>query len=623
MPGPILRLLAVLTAGPVILTMAGAVQAASYSEGKQPAAAAVSRPVKAAPDAARDAHRPTKGDAAKPAHDLPLDGHDAEARPAAPRDPVPVEQAGLKPAPAQHESVDADAAAHDAASVADPASPGEPAGLDEAQLGPLPAGEHGQEVHPAASAEAASPTNSGSDLLLSAKALAGAWSSGTRIGAASSPSGEADMHPPVANHETLGLASADHRANVDESDLVERGRKLVSMGLGVEALGVLAQADATQPAVRALTGAAEYLAARPEAVQLFDASLDTDPEIAVWRSAAAAGLGRSIDTSARRTAMKILPTYPTALQRRLGPPLLDAMIGASEYRDAASLIDVLGKRTPGLVDAPPMQLRAGEIALAGRSYGAAARALARAAASSDFTTKVAAAKLLIDLAVAQGGLPSGDAVAALERQRPLWRGHPEEEPYLAGLAALQGQAGQTDQQVATLLELVGRANAAHHEEALAALRAVLLRQVNDDVPGARLKLMAYARLLPALAADSGPGARIKDLAEQQEELLGKADEGQDMAEPAATASPVPLPKPIEALLQQAPKRAELGSAPKSTSRPLEQPAVADTTVGLPPAAAVAGTPASVVNALAREIRAAREILDDASREASEMPRKNL
>lgn len=429
-------------------------------------------------------------------------------------------------------------------------------------------------------------------LLSAAKALGAAWQAGPA--SAASTSGRAV--PPAADRPGLDLrALARGTFPPSNGGPIDRARRLVALGLGVEALAVLAQADPAKEAYPILKGAAACLAGRPEAALLFDAALDADPEIGFWRTMAALRLGRPFDPTALRAATGTLTAYPKELVRRFVPLILEAMLAKGSLADAARLAEFIPLKWPDIAKSPAILLLQGRVRLAAGDAEKARDALEAAARGTDFASAVAARKYLVDVDIAAGLRDPAAALAVLERQRSLWRGQGFEEDFMRSLAALAGRAGLLDSQLAALREIAGLAASEDgREAALSAARAILLAAVDRGDPGAGLRLVAYVRMQPQLAEGPGDGLRIKALAEGQAQTMGLSGLVDAVAD---TSNP-----------EETPGDAGSRLGPPPPKPPVPGRAMTAGGAPLPPIGKVAGKPEAVATALDREVAAARAIL---------------
>jgi hypothetical protein len=352
------------------------------------------------------------------------------------------------------------------------------------------------------------PAQPGTDVAASAHARSVAPAAAVRQDPAP-PSGHDAEHPadadgtPIARLGLARLAALDEAARREAragllaslrglagppraQARLELARLYLADALGAEArtaLGMIQAGDLAAPAGErlrtarlALTGAAEALAGRhdPALASLLDHALDEDPEVALWRAYAAARAGRwPLATQEWHRSGGLPAAYPDPLQARLGPELAAALVEQGEPGEARTLLAQLNRAERTVAYQERLKLLEGMAQLRQGRAREAEQALAAAAqASGDVALR--ARFLLASARAESGGLTAAAAAAAMEAERPNWRGHPWEARMLGRLAELQGAAGRAATAIATRRDAVARtADAA----AAAAGRATLGREV--------------------------------------------------------------------------------------------------------------------------------------------------
>lgn len=230
---------------------------------------------------------------------------------------------------------------------------------------------------------------------------------------------------------------------------------------GAETLGVLAQIERDDPqsaadrGVQALKGAACFLAddfdcARQE---LGLATLDNEPEAALWRGALAA---QSADwTGAAReflTSISLLPSYPKPLRDRFALTAAEALIDTDRASAAGPLLDMVSKDNPTASDQAMADYLEGLQQQKLGNLEAALEQWVQVAASGD---RRARARALYSRAMALYDNKKAsrlDTINALDGLRFSWRGDAFEFALLRQLGELQLAEGDVDDGIEALHE---------------------------------------------------------------------------------------------------------------------------------------------------------------------------
>lgn len=232
--------------------------------------------------------------------------------------------------------------------------------------------------------------------------------------------------------------------------VIERGparmalaRASFANGLDVEALTALEAAAADDPLVADMRDTAmlrgiilEHIGRHAEAMKALSVPLLTaDPEAALWRAMAAAGLGDW--TSAESGFQKVLSLaerYPADLASEIRATAAEAAIETGDAETAAARA-VEGRDLHPLVRDRLALVRARAAETTGQD-AAALEAYAKLADKAERPVASAAALRGALLARAMGKIDVPAAIDKLERLALLWHGGPLEEAINAGLARL-------------------------------------------------------------------------------------------------------------------------------------------------------------------------------------------
>jgi hypothetical protein len=277
------------------------------------------------------------------------------------------------------------------------------------------------------------------------------------------------------------------------------------------------------------------------------AGLDEDREGALWRAALAAA-GQDWPRAVRELARSagVLQEYPERLQSRLGLSIAGAALAAGDLARAGELL--------GRVSA--LDLSTAERGQAGFLMGVARARAGQSDDAEDIWEGVAVggdaqARLRADLPRIEMLLDADrigprEALDALERDRGLWRGHPDEPVMLDRLAALRLETGAPADAVRAWHEMRERFPAAAAEARIEGRMAEALTIALLGPEALPDPVQAYALYLDFAGLIQGGDARSQitrrladqlaslDLVRQAADLLGGlVDEQRDAGERAA------------------------------------------------------------------------------------------
>lgn len=279
---------------------------------------------------------------------------------------------------------------------------------------------------------------------------------------------------------------------------VNLARAAFANGFDVEALSALEAAAADDPLVADSRETAmlrgiilEHIGRHAEALKALSVPLlAADPEAALWRAMASAGLGDW--TSAESGFQKVFPLaerYPTAIADEIRATAAEAAIETGDTETAAARAGDARDLSPLVRDR--LALVRARVAEATGQDAAAIEAYAKLADKAERPVAVAAALRGALLARATGKIDVPAAIERLERLALLWHGGPLEEAINAGLARLYLADGRWR----AAFTAVRRANALAPD-------APLTRSLTADAQGAfeDLYLAGKGDTLPGIAA---------------------------------------------------------------------------------------------------------------------------
>ncbi len=240
-------------------------------------------------------------------------------------------------------------------------------------------------------------------------------------------------------------------------------RFLFANGNTVEADGVLDVMVQQQPAVgstrlyRSLKGGTSLILGNIEAAgtNLRHATLDREPELAVWRTAlymAEGDIRRAIEEMQKGPDLS--RSYPAPYANRLGLALSEALIELGDIPAARDRLEAVFDNNPTESEESQGRYLRGRLAiLEGRPDEAIAlwTALERGPPSP---ARVLAALALVDLQLKEGRITQEQAAARIERMRFVWRGDDIEFAVLRRLGELDIASGNVRKGLRSLRDLV-------------------------------------------------------------------------------------------------------------------------------------------------------------------------
>jgi hypothetical protein len=303
--------------------------------------------------------------------------------------------------------------------------------------------------------------------------------------------------------------------------------------------------EAENPDAGALLAIASLLAGRPQdSAGLTDTRLDRTDEVALWRAVRTVartddglppedGAGPPAPTLA--ATLPLVLAYPAALREPLLPLFAETLALGGEEKAAAAL---LAQRR----DDPALGLARAMLAEANHDTDAALGQYDALAAGRDRLVRLRAALRAIDLRIASGRLGPAEAVSALERLLPAWRGDRRALAVRLKLASLRAEAGA-------------------YRPALALLRETEA-DMPDEIPVIRAEMRA---VFTALLRDGNAGRvaplDLVALAEENADLVPDGDAGAALATALADRlTALDLPTRITPVLARLMNRAPAGPA---------------------------------------------------------------
>jgi hypothetical protein len=259
----------------------------------------------------------------------------------------------------------------------------------------------------------------------------------------------------------LERAAADAPPAARTAPRLDLARFYFANLFGAETLGVLAQIERDDPqgasdrGVQALKGAACFLSDDDDCAQheLGLASLDNEPEAALWRGALAA---ESADWNAAARefigSIGIVATYPKALRDRLALTAAQSLLETDRGSASGPLIDMVLKDSPTASDEAMAEYLSGRRQQQLGELESALEAWMKVAASGD---RKARARALYARAMALYDAKQTsrlDTINALDALRFSWRGDAFEFTMLRQLGELQLAEGDADGGIEALHE---------------------------------------------------------------------------------------------------------------------------------------------------------------------------
>ena len=261
--------------------------------------------------------------------------------------------------------------------------------------------------------------------------------------------------------QQLQFALADATSIARTKPRMDLARFYFANGLAPEAMGllrVIAEGDsdyANLPSFKALRGATLFMMGRHEDAlkDLSDRALDGIREVALWRGAAYAALGKwneAVEQFAR--AGEIPADYPRNFTTEIALLAAQAAIRVGDNRGAGQFLNVVAAGTPTDSEQARINYLRGLVLKAAGDTDAAFDLWRPLADGADRWARVRAARAIIEEELAQGKISNADALQHLESLRFAWRGDDLEFDLLRRLGELYLAENDYRNGLATLRE---------------------------------------------------------------------------------------------------------------------------------------------------------------------------
>jgi tetratricopeptide (TPR) repeat protein len=261
--------------------------------------------------------------------------------------------------------------------------------------------------------------------------------------------------------QQLQFALADATSIARTKPRMDLARFYFANGLAPEAMGllrVIAEGDsdyANLPSFKALRGATLFMMGRHEDAlkDLSDRALDGIREVALWRGAAYAALGKwneAVEQFAR--AGEIPADYPRNFTTEIALLAAQAAIRVGDNRGAGQFLNVVAAGAPTDSEQARINYLRGLVLKAAGDTDAAFDLWRPLADGADRWARVRAARAIIEEELAQGKISNADALQRLESLRFAWRGDDLEFDLLRRLGELYLAENDYRNGLATLRE---------------------------------------------------------------------------------------------------------------------------------------------------------------------------
>ena len=294
-------------------------------------------------------------------------------------------------------------------------------------------------------------------------------------------------------------------------------RTMISLGLGVEAQGVLQLAvdddphEASSASTAALASIAALLAHRPdEANGLTDPQLSGSDDLAFWRAMRQAEIqeGSAPAAAVFAATLPLLATYPVEIRNRVLPLVAETLVAGGELAAATALLDAHK-------DDATLDLARGMLQQARGDSAGALGIYDRLAQSSDQLVHSRAAVRAVELRLAGGAIDAKTAADRLDKLLYAWRGDRQERLLRERVAELRARTGDWRTALSLLREteaIFPDDKAAIHGELTDMFTALLRGDAEDAM--APLELVALVEentdLLPSGADGEALQAKLAD-----------------------------------------------------------------------------------------------------------------
>lgn len=273
-----------------------------------------------------------------------------------------------------------------------------------------------------------------------------------------------DGRPYLARKRELETALSSSPPNNRNPARLALSRFLFANGYAVEAEGGLETMALQTPAIantrlyRSLRGATALMAGNLDVASqnLRHATLDREPEIAMWRAALEMAEGNprgAIDQIAK--GPDLTKDYPSPYNNRIGLAIAEALIELGDIPAARDRIEAVMASGPTPGEETQARYLRGRLALLEGKPGEAQAiwsALERGAIYSP--ARVLAAMALVELELKENRLTLAQAAQRIERLRYAWRGDDIEFAVLRKLGELELNSGDVRKGLASLRDLI-------------------------------------------------------------------------------------------------------------------------------------------------------------------------
>jgi tetratricopeptide (TPR) repeat protein len=261
--------------------------------------------------------------------------------------------------------------------------------------------------------------------------------------------------------QQLQFALADATSIARTKPRMDLARFYFANGLAPEATGllrVIAEGDsdyANLPSFKALRGATQFMMGRHQDAlnDLSDRALDGIREVALWRGAAYAALGKwneAVEQFAR--AGEIPADYPRNFTTEIALLAAQAAIRVGDNRGAGQFLNVVAAGAPTDSEQARINYLRGRVLQATGDTDAAFDLWRPLAEGADRWARVRAARAVIEEELAQEKISNADALQRLESLRFAWRGDELEFDLLRRLGDLYLAENDYRNGLATLRE---------------------------------------------------------------------------------------------------------------------------------------------------------------------------
>ncbi len=273
-----------------------------------------------------------------------------------------------------------------------------------------------------------------------------------------------DGRPYLARKRELELALSSAPANNRNPARLALARFLFANGYAVEAEGALDTMAQQTPAIvntrlyRALRGATALTAGNLDVAgqNLRHASLDREPEIAMWRAALEMAEGNPRGAIAQiANGPDLTREYPNPYNNRLGLAIAEALIELGDIPATRDRLELIMASDPSPGDETQARYLRGRLALLeGKPQEAQAIWSDLERGSIYSPARILATMALVDLQLTENRLTQAQAAERIERLRYAWRGDDIEFAVLRKLGELELNSGDVRKGLSSLRDLI-------------------------------------------------------------------------------------------------------------------------------------------------------------------------